>query len=71
MKKIVCIALFLAAGCKKTEVPTVVNEMKTGDTTPVRYVNSLQKDVEKAQAVKDKANAAIQQNSSNIEEAGQ
>lgn len=72
MKKIICIALLLVAGCKKTELPKVketINDMKTGDTTPVQYVNSLQKDVEKAQDAAAKANAVIQKNDANMDNA--
>lgn len=68
MKNSLLILILLAAGCSKKPEAAVesakpeTKEMPTLNTSPVEYVGSLQKDANKANAVKDKANAAIQGN---------
>ena len=47
--------LAVAAGCKKAE--KAAEAAKEVQQAPVKYVNDLQKDMQKAEAVADKANA--------------
>lgn len=56
-----CLAL---GACKKAA--TAAKEIQQA---PVQYVDSLQKDVHKAEDARDKANAAIQQNAQSIDNA--
>ncbi len=51
--------LAVAAGCKKAE--KAAEAAKEVQQAPVKYVNDLQKDMQKAEAVADKANANTQQ----------
>lgn len=68
MKKTLFILILLAAGCSKKPEAVVesakpeAKEMPVLNTSPVEYVGSLKKDADKANEVKDKANAAIQSN---------
>lgn len=50
-------------------VEKAARDMKSGDTAPVHYVESLQKDVQKADAAQDKANEAIKQTQQGIDDA--
>lgn len=61
MKYMLIAAMFLAAaaGCKKAE--KAAEAAKEVQQAPVKYVNDLQKDMQKAEAAKDKANANTQQ----------
>lgn len=50
-------------------VQKTARDMKSGDTAPAHYVESLQKDVQKADAAQEKANEAIQQTQQGIDDA--
>ena len=85
MKNIAIIAVVLALGwllyaklMRKPEVQAVtsaISDIKKGDTAPVRYVESLQRDVHKADATAQKASQVNTQNAKDIDdslkEAGQ
>ena len=57
MRYLLIVLAFLAAasGCKKAE--KAAEAAKEVQQAPVKYVNDLQKDMQKAEAAKDKANA--------------
>lgn len=60
MKRLLIVLLvvpFLA--CKKAEQAKIeLDKARAGETAPAAYVQGLQKDLQKAEAVRDKANAA-------------
>lgn len=60
-------AAFLAvlSGCKKAE--KAAEAAKEVQQAPVKYVNDLQKDVRKAEAVKEKADANAQELERNLD----
>ena len=53
----------------KPEVKQAMQDMKTGNTEPVRYVNALQNDVKKAEANAAKASAAVVNTNQSVEAA--
>ena len=64
MKTIILfVVLGLSFGCSKSpsvsEIKTTAQDMRAGNTEPVKYVNSLQNDVTKAQEAQKKANQAV------------
>ena len=56
-------AAVLSLGCSKgpsvEAVGKTASDMRAGNTEPVKYVNSLQNDVTKAQEAQKKANQAV------------
>ena len=69
--KIASLVLLAAlAACKKSPQPAgsqAQDARKTPTGNPVEYAESLKKDAEKAQAVRDKANEALQQQTQQID----
>ena len=74
MNKLAILMLLFAAGCKKNpqaaaSSPTPAAPAAPAQNAATQYAADLQKDVQKAQDVGGKANAALQQNNKAVNEA--